>query len=77
MELYRHDLGSLFAQLGLAPDPASQNRFIAQHAPLSPDLPLAAAPFWNPAQAAFLSEEILDDADWAEAIDELNCRLRA
>lgn len=77
MELCRHDLDNLFAQLGLASDPTSQNRFIAQHAPLSPDLPLAAAPFWNSAQAAFLREEILDDADWAEAIDELDSRLRA
>ena len=35
------------------------------------------AAFWTPAQADFLREEILEDADWAEAVDELNVRLRA
>ncbi|MDD3481598.1 DUF2789 domain-containing protein [Azovibrio restrictus] len=77
MELCHHDQSNLFAQLGLASDPASQSSFIARHAPLPPDLPLAAAPFWNTAQATFLREKLLDDSDWAEAIDELDCRLRA
>ena len=38
---------------------------------------LAEAAFWTPAQAGFLREAILEDADWAEVIDELNNDLRA
>ena len=38
---------------------------------------LADAPCWTPAQAAFLREEILEDADWAEVVDQLDARLRA
>jgi hypothetical protein len=36
---------------------------------------LSDAPFWTPSQAAFLREEILEDADWASVIDELNVDL--
>ena len=36
---------------------------------------LSEAAFWTPAQAAFLREEILNDADWAEVIDQLNAEL--
>ncbi|MBW4964577.1 DUF2789 family protein, partial [Sulfitobacter sp. CW3] len=32
--------------------------------------------FWTDSQKAFLREEILDDADWAEVVDELNVLLR-
>lgn len=32
--------------------------------------------FWSDAQKAFLREEILDDADWAVVVDELNLMLR-
>lgn len=38
-------------------------------------LALYRAPFWTPAQRSFLKEEIIDDADWAGVIDELNARL--
>jgi hypothetical protein len=72
----RHDLASLFAQLGLANDPAAIDAFIATHRPLAEDIALADAPFWTPAQAAFLAEELQADADWAEVIDELNMDLR-
>jgi len=51
------------------------DQFIASHAPLPEALPLDQAPFWTPAQAAFLREEILEDADWAPAVDSLNARL--
>ena len=76
MELYTHDLCSLFAQLGLPSDPQSVDRFIASHAPLTKGVPLEEAPFWTPAQATFLREEILEDADWAPVVDCLNARLR-
>ena len=76
MESPIHSLSSLFKQLGLPSDQAAIDAFIAQHAPLPPTCPLSKAPFWNNAQAAFLREEILDDADWAEVVDQLNLQLR-
>jgi len=47
------------------------------HSPLATYVLLAEAPFWSTAQAAFLREEILNDADWAEVIDQLNARLHS
>ena len=52
-------------------------RFIATHSPLAADIALADAPFWTTGQAAFLREEIVRDADWAEVVDQLNAALRA
>jgi hypothetical protein len=75
MESQRHDLASLFAQLGLPNDPAAVDAFIAAHRPLPPGVRLAEAPFWNPTQSAFLAEELQGDADWAVVIDELNSEL--
>jgi len=49
---------------------------VTAHSPLKPDLKLADAFFWTASQKAFLREEILDDADWAEVVDELNLMLR-
>lgn len=76
MENPVHDMAALFKQLGLAADPASIDRFIETHSPLAESCKLAEAPFWTPAQAAFLRDEILEDADWAEVVDQLNVRLR-
>jgi hypothetical protein len=67
-----HSMNSLFAQLGLPSDPLSVDRFIATHRPLPNDIPLYRADFWTPAQRSFLKEEIIGDAEWANAIDELN-----
>ena len=75
MDFATHSLGNLFAQLGLPSEPAAINGFIATHAHLPENLPLADAPFWSPSQAAFLREEILEDADWAEVVDQLNACL--
>lgn len=72
-----HHFLELFAQLGLPSDEQGVRRFIADHTPLAEDIALADAPFWTPAQAAFLREEILKDADWAELIDQLNVALRS
>ena len=47
-----------------------------QHSPLAQGCKLADAPFWDKAQAAFLREEITEDADWAEVVDQLNLMLR-
>lgn len=76
MENPQHDLSALFQQLGLDADPASIERFIATHSPLAEGCKLADAAFWSPAQATFLREEILEDADWAEVVDQLNLMLR-
>jgi hypothetical protein len=72
-----HHFLELFAQLGLPSGEQDIRRFIAAHTPLAEDIALADAPFWTPAQAVFLREEILKDADWAEPIDQLNTSLRA
>ena len=76
MENPQHSLPALFKQLGLDDDPTGIDQFIASHSPLKPDLHLADAFFWTAGQAQFLREEILDDADWAEVVDQLNVMLR-
>jgi len=40
-------------------------------------MPLAEAPFWSSGQAAFISEALSADSDWAEMVDQLNTCLRA
>lgn len=77
MESPIHTLSDLFAQLGLASDEAAIEHFIATHRPLAADVLLSEASFWTPAQAAFLCESLLEDADWAEVIDGLNAELHA
>jgi len=70
-----HTMSNLFAQLGLPADEAAIEDFIARHRPLGNDIALYRAPFWSASQRAFLKEEIIEDADWAGVIDELNRRL--
>ena len=77
MENPTHSLPALFKQLGLPDDAASISAFISTHSPLPGACSLADAPFWSPAQAALLREEILEDADWAEVIDQLNVCLHS
>jgi hypothetical protein len=67
-----HNFSDLFAQLGLPCDEAGIRRFIAQHSPLAADVKLADAAFWTPAQAVFLREACVQDADWAGPVDQLN-----
>jgi len=69
-------LETLFQQLGLEHTPASIDAFIKRHAPLPDACRLADAPFWDQAQADFLRQQLLADAEWAEVIDQLNLRLR-
>lgn len=75
METHLHTLSNLFAQLGLPSEPAAMDQFIAAHRPLEQGMALYRAPFWSASQRAFLKEEIIEDADWAGVIDELNARL--
>ena len=75
MELPNKDLGTLFEQLGLPSEPAEIDAFINEHYPLPDDVKVSEAPFWNRGQAALLKEEMLEDAEWAPIVDELNVRL--
>ena len=75
MESPFHSLADLFRQLGLPDDAVSIDQFIASHAPLPPGQRLCDAPFWTAAQAQFLRDDIVDDADWAAAADALALRL--
>ncbi|MFO1331641.1 MAG: DUF2789 domain-containing protein [Rubrivivax sp.] len=77
MEPGTHSLSNLFEQLGLPGDAAGIEGFIAAHRPLAAGTALADAPFWSPAQARFLREEVAEDADWAELVDQPNLMLRA
>lgn len=76
MEASVHTMTNLFAQLGLAGEEDAIAIFVERHSPLPAGIDLAAAPFWTPSQAAFLREEILEDADWSGVIDQLNTLLR-
>ena len=75
MEANLHSMSSLFDQLGLPSEPTDIENFIAIHGPLGEGIVLYRAPFWSASQRAFLKEQIIDDADWAGVIDELNARL--
>jgi hypothetical protein len=76
MDTQQHTMSNLFAQLGLPSEEAAIEAFIASHRPLENGIALYRAPFWSAMQRAFLKEEIIEDADWAAVIDELNGRLR-
>lgn len=71
-----HTMSALFDQLGLPSAPAAIEAFIAAHRPLDDAVRLYQAPFWSKAQSDFLRDEILEDADWAMVIDELDSDLR-
>jgi hypothetical protein len=75
MDTNQHTLSNLFAQLGLPSAPDAIEEFISRHRPLGNEVALYRAPFWTAAQRAFLKEEIIEDADWAPVIDDLNNRL--
>lgn len=72
-----HSLNALFEQLGLPSSDDEIQAFIELHQPLTPSIYLSEADFWNPSQAAFLSEAIAEDADWAIVVEELNVMLRS
>ena len=76
MDPQLHTMSNLFAQLGLPSEEGEVERFIATHRPLDNEIALYRASFWSDAQRAFLKEEIIEDADWAPVIDDLNRRLR-
>jgi hypothetical protein len=75
MDTTKHNLSTLFDQLGLASGHDEIEAFFAEHR-IDKSTPLANAPFWNEAQRQFLTESIEQDADWAEMIDMIDVRLR-
>ncbi|WP_205203026.1 DUF2789 domain-containing protein [Azonexus hydrophilus] len=75
MQNSQYTLSHLFAQLGLPAEAQQIEDFITARRPLANGVALYRAPFWSPAQRAFLKEEIIEDAEWALVIEELNARL--
>lgn len=71
-----HHFSDLFAQLGLPSDAQNIRQFIAAHSPLAAGVKLPDAPFWTPAQAAFLCDALRQDSDWAMLADQLSQALR-
>jgi len=76
MEYGFHPFHELFKQLGLDNGPVAIEAFLRTHAPIPPAVTLPDAPFWSPAQAAFLRDALSADSDWAEVVDALNAALR-
>ncbi|WP_417543090.1 DUF2789 domain-containing protein [Marinobacter sp.] len=76
MDTSKHNLSTLFDQLGLASDEKSIEAFTARYSPLPHEIALQDAPFWSESQSQLLEEGLEDDSDWAEVIDELNAIMR-
>ena len=76
MDKPSHPFHELFAQLGLPCDDAGIASFLKAHRPLAGQIALPDAPFWTPAQAAFLRESLLQDTDWSQRVDQLSQALR-
>ncbi len=77
MERTVHDMSNLFAQLGQPNDEVAIARFIETYRPMGGSVMLHEATFWSPSQSNFLREALLEDADWADVVDELNLDLHA
>jgi outer membrane receptor for monomeric catechols len=75
MDTTKHDINTLFAQLGLPNTESQIDTFIASHE-LEDTTLLQNAIFWDEAQRHFLAESLAEDGDWSEVIDELDVRLR-
>ncbi|GAB5380402.1 MAG: DUF2789 domain-containing protein [Aliiglaciecola sp.] len=69
-------MNDLFMQLGLPNDDESIDDFIEKNRGLAAQIKLEDAPFWDQAQASFIETSILEDAEWAELIDQLSNQLR-
>lgn len=76
MENQLHTITNLFDQLGLPSSDSAIQRFIDLHRPLAPEIALCNAPFWSVTQAKFLRDQIINDADWANVVDEFDTSLR-
>lgn len=76
MEKYHTTMSDLFEQLGLASDDSEIEHFISTHKGLRQGVHIEDANFWSRPQADFIKSALLEDAEWAELIDQLNTRLR-
>lgn len=76
MDVSEHTLETLFQQLGLPHGQAEIEAFVEKHKPLPLSVPLAEADFWNAGQSTFIAEAFTDDAEWIEAVDQLDALLR-
>ena len=72
-----HRFSELFLQLGLPADVDGIKYFLDSYRLRDSSVRLENAPFWTEAQASLLKDEILQDADWAEVVDQLNVALRS
>ncbi|MEX0614426.1 MAG: DUF2789 domain-containing protein [Methylophaga sp.] len=75
MDSQFHTMENLFLQLGLDNDALAIRRFVDIYR-LQDHEAIENAPFWTPAQAAFISECLAEDSDWAEVVDQLSTQLR-
>ncbi|MGV3592644.1 MAG: DUF2789 domain-containing protein [Gammaproteobacteria bacterium] len=76
MDQSTHSFSELFRQLGLPADKAFIERFILEHRPLPEEVKISEASFWTDGQRDFLKKALLEDADWAPMVDQLNAELR-
>ncbi|ABG41695.1 conserved hypothetical protein [Paraglaciecola sp. T6c] len=76
MENYHTTMGDLFQQLGLGDQEGDVEAFIEEHKGLRQGVHIEDAEFWSKTQAEFIRNALLEDAEWAELIDQLNTRLR-
>lgn len=76
MDLSKHDLTGLFAQLGLNNDSQGIKEFIATHKGLQQEVKLQDATMWSKSQANFLNDALALDSDWSEVVDVLDSMLR-
>lgn len=75
MQATNHEFYELFEQLGLPSSEQDIRAFIESHRPLPGDVKITEASFWTDAQKALLKELLLEDADWAVSVDQLNVAL--
>ena len=76
MDLSKHDLSTLFAQLGLDNNPVQIELFINKHKGIPAEVKLADAEFWSTSQQSFLIDAINRDSSWSEIVDVLDSLLR-
>ena len=74
MEIFDHSIKKLFDQLGLNSTDQEISEFVRSHQ-LEHNTPLENASFWKPHQADFIATSKADDADWSEAVDDLDSLL--
>ena len=75
MDTFDHNLRNLFKQLGLEQEYGDLDTFLRHYQGTLGDQRLEDAEFWNISQRQFICESLAEDADWSEALDQLNVML--